>query len=205
MIPAGKRHIEWNPIPRSEANVKPSNEIGALTEMEALLVMFKPDGERKDFKIQPGKRYIIGRKEECQLRIPLPSVSREHAAVYFDEEEDELMIEDLGSSNGTYVNREKTKGATELTPGDVVQIGEVPFQVVIDGHPAEIEPIAIAEPGGGGERTSKREGDEDEKATATTSTGKGESGAGAESDDQDSDSDSNVDSFFGFDLDEEDI
>ncbi len=110
--------------------------------MFATLVMFRSDGTRQDFSIKPGKRYVIGRKDNADLRIPLASVSREHAAIFFDEEEDELVIEDLGSSNGTTVNGEKSKRC-ELAPGDVILVGDVPLQVVIDGHPADVQPISM--------------------------------------------------------------
>ena len=141
--------------------------------MEAMLVFFKSDGTRKNFSIHPEKRYLIGRQETCQLRMPLASVSREHAAIFFDEE-DELVIEDLGSSNGTFVNQKRIEGREELTPGDVVQIGGIPMQVVIDGYPAELEPISM------------ESGDEG-------------SASGADGED------SNIDSFFGFNLDDDDI
>jgi len=142
--------------------------------MEAMLVYFKPDGTRKNFMIHPEKRYLIGRQETCQLRMPLASVSREHAAIFFDEE-DELVIEDLGSSNGTFVNQERIDGKEELTPGDIVQIGGISLQVVIDGYPADLEPIAVT--------SSHNQAHE-----------VGESSE-----------DSNIDSFFGFNLDDEDI
>ena len=141
--------------------------------MEALLVFFKSDGTRKNFSIHPEKRYLIGRQETCQLRMPLASVSREHAAIFFDEE-DELVIEDLGSSNGTFVNQERIEGREELTPGDVVKIGGIPMQVVIDGYPTDLEPISME---------SADEG----------------SAPGADGED------SNIDSFFGFNLDDDDI
>ncbi len=141
--------------------------------MEALLVFFKSDGTRKNFSIHPEKRYLIGRQETCQLRMPLASVSREHAAIFFDEE-DELVIEDLGSSNGTFVNQERIEGREELTPGDVVKIGGIPLQVVIDGYPTDLEPI---------------------------STESGAEGTATEADGEDS----NIDSFFGFNLDDDDI
>jgi len=112
--------------------------------MEATLVMFKADGSRKDFPIKANKRYLIGRKDSCDLRIPLAEVSREHAAIYFDEDEEELVIEDLGSSNGTWVNNEKVDRA-DLCPGDVIVVGDVPLQIVIDGHPAEVHPISPQE------------------------------------------------------------
>ncbi len=113
--------------------------------MRASLVMFTPDGHRRDFEIKAGRRYIIGRKDSCDLRIPLTSVSREHAAVYYDEEDKEFVVEDLGSSNGTYVNAEQVT-TMGLCPGDVILIGPVPLQVVINGQPEKLKPLAILKP-----------------------------------------------------------
>ena len=113
--------------------------------MRASLVMFTPDGHRRDFEIKVGKRYLIGRKDTCDLRIPLTSVSREHAAVYYDEEDKEFVVEDLGSSNGTYVNTEQVT-TMGLCPGDVILIGPVPLQVVINGQPEKIKPLAVLKP-----------------------------------------------------------
>lgn len=113
--------------------------------MRASLVMFTPDGHRRDFEIKVGKRYLIGRKDTCDLRIPLTSVSREHAAVYYDDEDKEFVVEDLGSSNGTYVNTEQVT-TMGLCPGDVILIGPVPLQVVINGQPEKIRPLAILKP-----------------------------------------------------------
>jgi len=113
--------------------------------MRASLVMFTPDGHRRDFEIKVGRRYLIGRKDTCDLRIPLTSVSREHAAVYYDDEDKEFVIEDLGSSNGTYVNTEQVT-TMGLCPGDVILIGPVPLQVVINGQPEKIRPLAILKP-----------------------------------------------------------
>ena len=166
--------------------------------MHALLVMFKPDGTRRDFSIKPDRRYIIGRREESDLRIPLREVSREHAAIFFDEEEDELVIEDLGSSNGIFVNDERTERA-ELCPGDVVVIGNVPFQVVIDGHPTELEPLTVRP-------TAPQPESEGDPAGATADNPTTiASSAPATASASESESDSNVDSFFGFDLDDDDI
>lgn len=113
--------------------------------MRASLVMFTPDGHRRDFEIKTGRRYIIGRKDSCDLRIPLTSVSREHAAVYYDEEDKEFVVEDLGSSNGTFVNAEQVT-TMGLCPGDVILIGPVPLQVVINGQPEKLKPLAILKP-----------------------------------------------------------
>lgn len=126
--------------------------------MRASLVMFAPDGKRRDFDLKAGKRYTIGRKDSCDLRIPLTSVSREHAVVYFDEEDREFVIEDLDSSNGTYVNGEKIT-ISGLCPGDVVLVGPIPLQAVINGHPAIVKPLKIAD-NGRASRSSDRDDDE---------------------------------------------
>lgn len=125
--------------------------------MRASLVMFTPDGQRRDFEIKTGRRYIIGRKDTCDLRIPLTSVSREHAAVYYDDEDEEFVVEDLGSSNGTFVNSEQVT-TMGLCPGDVILIGPVPLQVVINGEPEKLKPLAILKPDEESEGASPKTG-----------------------------------------------
>lgn len=108
--------------------------------MRAALVMFTPDGKRRDFDLKIDRKYTIGRKDTCDLRIPLTAVSREHAVVYYDPEDKEFVIEDLDSSNGTFVNSERVT-ISGLCPGDVILVGPIPLQVVINGHPKVVRPL----------------------------------------------------------------
>ena len=55
-------------------------------------------------------------------------ISSRHARLMNDN--GELSIEDLGSTNGTYVNQELVKGRMQLDRGDIVQVGGVIFEVV---------------------------------------------------------------------------
>jgi pSer/pThr/pTyr-binding forkhead associated (FHA) protein len=65
---------------------------------------------------------ILGRDDAtADLVISDPGVSRRHARVMT--EDGAVILEDLGSSNGTYVNGERISGAVELTAGDEIQIG----------------------------------------------------------------------------------
>lgn len=105
--------------------------------MNVTLILFKETGQQRDFPLEPGKT-IIGRKEDCDLRIPLSEVSRQHAVVMV--EGDTVTLRDLGSSNGTYVNNRRIT-EQELDPGDHVVIGSVVFTVQIDGYPKEIKPV----------------------------------------------------------------
>lgn len=67
-----------------------------------------------------GQRVIIGRLTSSDITIADHNVSREHAA--FVREGDGWAIEDLGSTNGTYVNGQEVQG-TRLREGDRVRVG----------------------------------------------------------------------------------
>lgn len=105
--------------------------------MQALLVMFKADGSRRDFPLREGS-LVVGRKNSCELRIPLSSVSRQHCEITLEGET--VKLRDLGSSNGTYHNSIRVQEA-ELAAGDEVVVGPVVFTLVIDGVPSEINPV----------------------------------------------------------------
>lgn len=101
--------------------------------MQVVLVMFRADGERRSFSIVRDMT-VVGRREDCDLRIPLGEVSRKHCRIM--KEGDSVRLEDLGSSNGTFHNGERCREAT-LAAGDTIQIGPVTFMVQIDGVPAD--------------------------------------------------------------------
>src|SRR5690349_9929968 len=105
--------------------------------MDVKLVMFKSDGQRREFELS-NPETTIGRAAECDLRIPLASVSRRHCLITI--EEDAVNIRDLGSSNGTFVNNRRIQ-ESPLNPGDVLVLGPVIFTTVIDGQPQRIKPI----------------------------------------------------------------
>jgi pSer/pThr/pTyr-binding forkhead associated (FHA) protein len=64
---------------------------------------------------------VIGRATGCEIHVDDPLVSRRHARVLCSEIG--TGIEDLGSSNGLYVNGERAPGITPLHPCDVIQVG----------------------------------------------------------------------------------
>ena len=70
----------------------------------------------------------IGRSPGCG--VPTPDdiyASTVHARLY--RQKDQLWVEDLGSTNGTYVNSEKITHARRLGKGDVLQAGSTVFEV----------------------------------------------------------------------------
>ena len=65
---------------------------------------------------------ILGRDHSsADLVIQDPGVSRRHARVATDDAG--IFLEDLGSSNGTYVNGQRVSGAVDLAAGDEIQVG----------------------------------------------------------------------------------
>jgi pSer/pThr/pTyr-binding forkhead associated (FHA) protein len=105
--------------------------------MEVVLVMFK-DEEQREFPLS-SKKTILGRRPDCDLRIPTRDVSRRHCEIGPGEKRSEVVVRDLGSSNGTFVN-DKRIAECKLKPGDRLTIGPVTFVVRIDGQPAVIKP-----------------------------------------------------------------
>jgi hypothetical protein len=66
---------------------------------------------------------ILGREQtSADLVIPDPGISRRHARVL--PQNGGVIVEDLGSSNGTYVNGERISGPVEIGTGDEVQLGD---------------------------------------------------------------------------------
>lgn len=102
------------------------------------LITFTKKGGRKDFGVGANK-LIIGRRPEADIRIPVGEVSRDHCEIKV--QGDKVLVRDLDSSNGTYVNDERVSEAT-LKPGDHMRIGPVEFTVQIDGVPAQVKPGA---------------------------------------------------------------
>ena len=81
-------------------------------------------GERIDVE----SPVVIGRGRECEVSLDDTYLSTRHAQLTFDD--GDLLIEDLGSTNGTYVNQELIEHRTRLERGDIVQVGGVLFEVV---------------------------------------------------------------------------
>ncbi len=101
--------------------------------MEVNLILLKNGESRKSFTL-PSSVTVIGRRQDCDLCVPLMVISRRHCQVTIDE--DVLNIRDLGSRNGTFVNGERID-ETLICAGDIIEIGPLKFVVQVDGAPEE--------------------------------------------------------------------
>jgi len=74
-----------------------------------------------------GKKFMIGRAEDCNMRPGSELISRHHCVLLV--EDGYLAVRDFGSKNGTYVNQERVVGERELKPGDRLAVGPLQFEI----------------------------------------------------------------------------
>ena len=70
---------------------------------------------------------MIGRADKCHIVLDDTYVSQMHARIF--QRDGSVMVEDLGSTNGTYLNRRRITGPTELQRGDKVKIGKTVMEL----------------------------------------------------------------------------
>jgi len=68
---------------------------------------------------------VLGRGDRAEIRLEDPFASSRHARIF--EQGNAVVIEDLGSTNGTYLNEEVLQTPRPLHPGDRVRIGDSEF------------------------------------------------------------------------------
>lgn len=72
------------------------------------------------FALGDSKEVIVGRDDTCDVRIMSRSVSREHCAI--EQDGDELILRDLGSSGGTFLNGNRVE-KVRLQDGMEITVG----------------------------------------------------------------------------------
>ncbi|MFH1615444.1 MAG: FHA domain-containing protein [Planctomycetota bacterium] len=103
--------------------------------MNVSVVLLKKNGTHRSFPL-PSSVTVIGRRQDCELCVPLMTISRRHCEINHDQ--GSLKLRDLNSRNGTYVNGKRVE-ESEVKAGDYIQLGPVIFALQIDGVPADIK------------------------------------------------------------------
>lgn len=111
--------------------------------MAVSLVLIRNDLSQLEIPVKHSPE-VIGRHNDCKIRIPDPSVSRQHCEVSLAD--GKVMLRDLGSSNGTFVNRKRIT-QIELAAGDMLAVGKFVFVVRVDGKPMAIDSMEVLEDG----------------------------------------------------------
>lgn len=85
--------------------------------------------------------FVIGRSDECNLKPKTDQVSRRHCEIFV--EAGKVMVRDLSSRNGTYVNGERLTNARELAAGDQLKVGPLEFTALIEsGSHSAVKAVA---------------------------------------------------------------
>ena len=90
------------------------------------LVVHTPSGKPRVIRLD-GQEIRFGRSKGCTVPLDDTYVSEQHARVY--RSDDGWVIADMGSTNGTYLNKSKLLAPTPLQPGDQVGIGKTVVEV----------------------------------------------------------------------------
>jgi pSer/pThr/pTyr-binding forkhead associated (FHA) protein len=111
----------------SPAAPSPAAPSPAATAAARLKVVEPADRKGQTFDL--GDELKIGRAATCQVALADDSyVSQLHARLF--RRDGSLYVEDLGSTNGTFLNRKKLTGPVALRRGDRIQVGRTVLEVV---------------------------------------------------------------------------
>lgn len=89
------------------------------------LVMIKGDYVGEVYELT-NDVMMLGRSDEVDLAISDSSISRRHAMIV--QRVDGFFVSDLGSTNGTFVNRELVRSARRLAEGDKITVGSITYK-----------------------------------------------------------------------------
>ena len=95
------------------------------TAFDARLVVERAPGHTAGMIYDIGDGAVLGRGEGAEIRLEDPFASSRHAQLTL--QAGVIVLEDLGSTNGTYLNEELLAGPAPLHPGDRVRIGDSEF------------------------------------------------------------------------------
>ena len=91
---------------------------------ELIIYSGKLKGQRL---ILPDREVVVGRDEDCHMRIASSLISRKHCTL--KAAQDGVWVQDLESQNGTYVNDVAINEPFLMKPGDILRVGAALFQV----------------------------------------------------------------------------
>lgn len=108
---------------RSHVGSNPGTRMEGLAA-ELVILTGETDAER--VRIRP-RGHVVGRSPDADIRISDPYSSEFHARVGI--QDGQVVVHDLGSTNGTYVNGRRVTSPTSVSRGDTVQIGKTILEV----------------------------------------------------------------------------
>ncbi len=96
----------------------------------ACLLVVGGDLNGSIFDLHPGET-VVGRNPDCNISLDFSGISRKHFTIKL--QDDSAVVEDLGSSNGTYLNNQKIEGSVTLKRADIIKIGAIAMKYLPKG------------------------------------------------------------------------
>ena len=124
---AGALAVDAHPGGRGDATGLYTATGGArdLDALDPRLVVERAPGHTAGMEYEVGEGAVMGRGEQAEIRLEDPFASSRHARLV--RQGGAVVLEDMGSTNGTYLNEELLSGPQPLHPGDRVRIGDSEF------------------------------------------------------------------------------
>ena len=94
----------------------------------ARFVVLAGPGHRPGTTVEVSKPSVVGRDRDSAIRLDGDEFASAHHA-RIDPRPDGVRVEDLGSTNGTFVNGERLVSERVLQPGDVLRVGETELRL----------------------------------------------------------------------------
>jgi FHA domain len=130
---AGSASIERQHLPAADATgMFTASTLGSvnLAHRAPRLVVERAPGHEVGMIYDLDGDLVLGRGERAEIRLEDPFASSRHARIY--EQGNTVVVEDLQSTNGTYLNEELLETPRPLHPGDRVRIGDSEFAFEVD-------------------------------------------------------------------------
>jgi hypothetical protein len=126
-----ERGLERPPPADATGLYSASSAAGAdLAHRSPQLVVARAPGHEEGMIYDVDGDLVLGRGDRAEIRLEDPFASSRHARVFL--QGNAVVVEDLGSTNGTYLNEEVLQTPRPLHPGDRVRIGDSEFTFEVD-------------------------------------------------------------------------
>jgi hypothetical protein len=112
--------------PAGPAPARASTAAQAAVGRNPRLVVVAAMGQEPGTELPVADGVMLGRAGGADIKIEDQFASSNHARVY--ERDGAMVVEDLGSTNGTYLNNRPLRGAERIGPGDTIRIGDTEFR-----------------------------------------------------------------------------
>jgi pSer/pThr/pTyr-binding forkhead associated (FHA) protein len=129
--PAGGRRTQDQPLPVQMPNAVAQAVKGKPTVPTEYWLCVTNLEEKREYRLSQGVN-VVGRSSKANIQIHSDEVSRRHA--YLTLKGSILQVEDLGSTNGTFIDHRKVEGVQQLDSGKNIAFGKIEARIE-ERHP----------------------------------------------------------------------